>query len=211
MAANPSEPHFSPESELARFPRRPWQFHEWRTYGLDGTQNYSPWMQHPGQLDPRNRGSFPPPASFTATANLGFGCLLLPYILDWGDRVGLMTKKKAYVSVLKAYPAQSDRTYALSTVNVFCSPKDRFTDNFYEFLCRTQPFAGWRWHAGPLQAWMRFAKGQANHLGAAGSLDPTTAMQAALDWCAAVVEEWKLSTIEHFPYGPRDMNRYWQR
>lgn len=208
MAQNPP-PNFPPDnSALCDKPLLVYQQHI-HTCGTWGKATEPPWWYtHPGSVNPYTIGPQRFAESYNVTPGLGFGALLLPYVLDWGDKLGIMRRTKAYVTALKCYPNPSDRIFAFAHSRYFCGQKDIFTEKFWDYLIGLRPFAGWRWHADALQTWMKFAKDTAHALGAQQSLGSVAAGEASTAWCLAVEPEWRRLTIEHFPYAPRDIFRY---
>jgi len=203
-------PIFPPQpSELCRFPAKPFQQHIF-TCATWPTATEPPWWYtHPGRPDPRRGTADLHRLNLGQTPGFGFGSCLLPYILDWGDAVGIMTRKKAYVSVLKSYPYNRDRVFAHANVNHFVAKKDKYIEPFYDYLIGIQPFAGWRWIPEALRDWMKFALAAAKRGGAQQSLSGAASITAATNWCLTVRPEWERLTVEPFPYGPRNLYLYY--
>lgn len=180
-----------------------------KCYGPDGSPDRDPQLQRPGRpLGPdsfgdRLRGE-------NVSRGFNFGMLLLPYLLDHGDKLGIMTRKKAYVTILHAWARDVDRSYALACVNAFVSKRDTGRQAFLDYLCEAPPFAGYRWDAGPMERWQKHAVAKASGLGAEKSLDPLAAAEAAITWCGEVAGLWETLTVERFPYAPADLVGYWK-
>lgn len=179
-----------------------------RCYGGDGATDPDPQLKRPGR--PVGRDSFGDRLRGPAVSEgFNFGLLLLPYVLDHGDRLGIMTRKKAYVTILHAWARAEDRRYALACVEAFVSKRDGGRRAFLDFLCGVPPFAGYRWDAGPMERWQKHATAQASALGGEKTLDPAAAAAAAIAWCDAVRGLWEQLTVERFPYSPPDLVEYW--
>lgn len=181
-----------------------------RCYGTNGATDPDPQLKHPGR--PIGRNSFGDRLRGPNVSDaFNFGLLLLPYVLDHGDKLGIMTRKKAYVTILHSWARASDRSYALRCVEAFVSKRDGGRSAFLDYLCEAPPFAGYRWSAVPLLRWQAFARSQASALGPEKSLEPAAAAAAAIAWCDAVRGEWGALTVERFPYSPPDLVGYWLR
>lgn len=181
-----------------------------RCYGEKGKPDGDPQLKRPGR--PVGRDSFGDQLRGPSVSEgFNFGLLLLPYVLDWGDKLGIMTRKRAYVSILHAHARHQDRSYALRCVEAFVSKRDGGQSPFLDYLSEAPPFAGYRWDAPSLLKWQTFAKGKASAFGATKSLDPPAAAEAAIAWCDAVRGFWDQLTIERFPYSPPDLVGYWVR
>jgi hypothetical protein len=179
-----------------------------KCYGPGGSPDRDPQLQHPGKsLSANSFGNLL--RGLNVSDGFNFGHILLPYILDHGDRLGIMTRKKAYVTILHSWARVSDRSYALACVSAFVSRRDRNHVPFLDYLCTAPPFAGYRWDAVPMQRWQNRAVAMASALGARESLDPDAAAAAAVAWCADVVGHWQSLTVERFPYSPPDLVSYW--
>lgn len=173
-----------------------------------GASDVSRTYQHPGRPLPRPPES-PALPDDGHTPGMGFGAILMPYCVDWGDTVGIIRRKKAHATIFHAWPRAADRNFALKHVTDFAAPSDKYHPPFILYLITAPPFAGWRWFPEAALRWLEYAQTIAGTLGEPRTLTPANAVQTGSAWCDAVRALWEDSTVEHFPYDGKDLANFW--
>jgi len=146
---------------------------------------------------------------FGAQRHWGKGMLLVPYLLDWMDCCGTIERERAHVTIFHSFPLRNDRALALFTVDYWVRERDTCTTPFQRHLLTAEPFAGFRWPPRALMKWWSEMTDPGNCDAPPPALDPTQALQAALDWIAKARPYWQSFTREPWPYTPHDLIGYY--
>lgn len=165
--------------------------------------------EHPGRPPLKHTGA-PLVRPAGLSDGYGYGMMLLPYVLDWGDCLGRILRKKAYPTIFHSFPRAVDRQWALYYLDGFAWPSDQFYPPLTIYLLNAPPFGGFTWDAELLCKWLEFANNTAAGLGAQRSLGAELAAVAATTWCSNVRGCWETLTRERFPYDTASMVDYWR-
>ncbi len=157
--------------------------------------------QVPGGRDYSKHGTTP---GFNA------GMALLPYVVDWGDYLGRITRRRMHASILKAWPRAPDRLTALVNTPRYVDKFDTCIPPITGALIAAEPFAGWKWDPWALRTWLDLVEidpgCQKNN--AAPTAD--AAVAAAVAWLTRAEKQWSRFTGETFPYTIRDVYDVWK-
>lgn len=162
----------------------------------------------------RRPGEFlaPPPADYSrwgATPGFGPGMFIPHYLLDWGDCVKRIHRKRCHPTILKSFPRHQDRALALFLTHKFTWKNDDHDPPFTAFLIKAPPFAGYTWDAAILLEWLALAEGAAIGQGQPMTLTKEQSLIAAAHWIERVQDDWESATRELFPYTVADIFRFW--
>lgn len=140
----------------------------------------------------------------------GFGMILLPYLLDWGDCVKQIDRQKAEVTTLRAFAHSEDRRLAMRHLDRFTWPRDDETTPMEMWLLQHPEHVGFRWHPIPLKRWYDFATTGTDAALPPEGIGATAAIAAANTWIARVQPLWLELTTEPFPYDSASMAGFWE-
>jgi hypothetical protein len=177
--------------------------------GITPGVDFSFYFNHPGESRTHN-STTDPRETFQISSGFNFGVILLPYVRDWGVSHAIMTRRKAYPTILHSFARNHDRGFALSHIQAFVSRRDNNLPTMILYLIIIPPFAGYRWNAHALRKWLDYAQAQAESIGQPASLSGSGAAAAATAWCEAVRGYWATLTVERFPYSAPDLVKYWR-
>lgn len=167
------------------------------------------YVRHPGLVP---AGASPLHGNRDANVSAGFnmGLLLLPYVMDYGNRALGMTRRRAYPVVFHSFASHYDRAYATASISYWVPQNDKYFPSFIIFLCQVKPFAGYRWNVYAAKRWLTFAQNQADKLGGQRSTTADVALGFASSWIDATRKLWEELTVERFPYDPPALVSYWK-
>ncbi len=188
-----------------------------RTYDVRGAHECDP----TGMLDTHGftgaAGNYDTPmlpdahdrAAGDASAGYGPGMVLMPFFLDWGDRVVKPRRVHFLTTILKQWPRREDRRLALTTVDYWVPESDACNPPMTAYLLRAEPFAGYGWDAHALEKWLGLI--QVDPCGAPPrlALPEPEAIPLAVAWLDHAATEWRRYSNEPFPYGLLDLLEYW--
>ncbi len=144
------------------------------------------------------------------TPGFGPGMALLPYVVDWGDYLGAVTRRKLHPSILKAWPRPEDRLTALLNAPRYVQRLDTCQPPVTTTLILAQPFAGWRWDAVALRQWLDLVELDPGCQGITPAVSVDAAVATATAWLARAERLWNERTEETFPYTVRDVYDLWK-
>jgi len=160
---------------------------------------------------PSDWAAFPPPdkaqppggsdyTQFGATPGFGIGMMLVHYLLDWGDCVARITRRRSVPTIMKAWPTHRDRRLAHLFLTRYTWKGDEETPPFRLFLLSLPAFVGYTWDASLLLKWLDIVETAANDIAAPASLPPGEAAAAAGAWLAFAKTLFEAWSIERFPF-----------
>lgn len=199
----------SPPSEPCGKPRQfgaPPQYH--RCYNnLGHTSYYDPF----NQPNPWDQPGAPDPDSGVYRSSYGFsyGFVLWRYLLDWGDRVGVVVMKQGLVTALKGWPLDEDRAAAAACLFRYVRKGDECQPNLTLYLIRHPAFVGFTWDATALKTWLAAVEPDPQCITQAQYPDGS-AGDLATEWLDRARRYWVLLTSEPFPYDLVNMVGYWR-
>lgn len=178
-------------------------------YGPGGNEDTT----NPFAGDPADPATFRGPRDYAGTNALerwGFGMMLLPYLLDWGDCAKRIDRQRAEVTILRAFAHSEDRRLALRHLIRFTWPHDDETTPMELWLLQHPEHVGFRWHPQPLKRWYDFATTGPDAALPPEGIGGPAAIAAANTWIARVRPLWLELTTEPFPYDSASMAGFWE-
>lgn len=147
--------------------------------------------------------------ALAVTPGFGYGFVLFPFLLDWGDCIPKPRRKMFDVTILKGWPRHQDRAAAYTVSQRFLDPRDNCTPPLTLHLITARPFAGYHWDPYALREWLDAVDSTDCAHAQPFDLDPAAGLAAAQAWIAFARDEWNRRTGERFPYGVADLIDFW--
>ena len=134
------------------------------------------------------------------TPGYGYAAFVHAYLLDWGDCVARVDRRRAFATILRCFAPKPDRSYVLATLPRFLRKGDRCVPDLTAFLIRNGPHVGYRWHPGALEEWLRIVEPDPGCSKKYNGDSPSAAFGLSKAWLQTAWSAWVDLTIEPFPY-----------